>query len=121
MKSLLDTLDIIEAPFLRVLSTINGQNAIFTIKSVVPCSENIYCIFRDMDNNLYAVQNMGCMAIGTLEYNDGSVLQFLLPVTKILIEKQAECLMFFVRWLRYSELPPGIPVVSESFNNPFLG
>lgn len=100
-------------------TVILGQDAILTVLNIMPCSDNIYCVFVDA-GELFAVQNMGAMIHGTLQYGSGQEISFLIPVTQILISNQEQALNQFVKWCRVDDLG-NIPIRREFFDNPFIG
>lgn len=96
-----------------------GQDAVLTVLNIMPCSDNIYCVFI-ANNSLFAVQNTGAMIHGMLEYDSNQKISFLIPVTQFLISSQEQALNQFVKWCRIEDLG-SIPIRRESFENPFIG
>lgn len=102
-----------------VNTSVNGNDCTFTVYQTFPCSDDIYCIFVNPQTQaLYALQNIG--AWFWVKWSNG--LQpdeyMVIPATNHLIRNRENCLGEFVGWRRKQELDE-IPIVLESFNNPF--
>lgn len=123
MDNILDLIlaELRKTPNVSTINTVvNGNDAVFTIYQIMPCSPDIYCIFLNPETNqLYALQNIGSQFWGKLSSGIMQDIYFVLPITSYLINNREGCLATFYKWCRESELGE-IPIVKEEFVNPFL-
>lgn len=110
-----------KTPTISIVNTsVNGQNATFTIYQAIACANDIYAVFIDLSNNsLYALQNMGSQF--WIKYSDdlGNAKYFLLPITNYLIQEREACLGSFIKSTRFTDLG-SIPIRQEQFITPFI-
>jgi hypothetical protein len=110
-----------ETPTISIVRTsVNNQNATFTIYQALPCSNDIYAVFIDFaTNSLYALQNTGAQFWIKYSNDLGEAKYFLLPITNFLIQEREACLGSFVKSCRLAELG-SIPIRKEQFVTPFM-
>lgn len=113
-------------PISVIQTSIYRNEATITIYQALPCSNDIYAVFMEPNNqngfDLYALQNTGSQYWLKIAYSKDSVEKsayLTLPITNYLIEKREECLNTFVMSCRFDDLGD-IPIRKEKFLNPFI-
>jgi hypothetical protein len=121
----MDTIQLIfsQLPPLAIIETsIFGNNATITIYESIPCRPDIYCVFRDADNSLYALQNTGAqyrLSIKYIEQGLEKIIYFPMPITNFLLENREDCIEAFVKHCGFDELGT-IPIRKEQFVTSFI-
>jgi hypothetical protein len=112
----------VKPPIAIIKTAIAGNEATIIIYEALPCSDDVYAVFKNPDNSLYALKNTGAQYRLSIESTINGINKidyFAIPITNFLVQNREDCLNSFVMSLRESKLGT-IPKREERFLNPYI-